>query len=800
MVDSAFFDANFSRALLDTVGALVTVLDLEGRFVSFNRACELLSGYSFEEVRGRSYTMFLLPEEAPEIAQVIEQLAEGVPARHQNYWVTRAGERRWIDWTNTFMRDAEGRVQYLLATGIDQTEQKIKEQAVIDSERRFSLFFELNPIASSVLLLDGTIVAVNTSLEKLLGYPRSELIGKRIGPPGTAPFYFEIFELDEAALYAGMTVQGEVQMVNASGQTLFLMVYLVRVNMNGQDCLFSTLQDFSERKLYEEKILLLNEDLEQRVQERSAALSRELHERVILQEKLNLLVRVSPVVILSTLPVPPFTISYVSENFESIFKIRVSEILNSVDFWIKRVHPDDYSRIMDNISLDYSGREVVYEVRFLAGDNTWRWVHAEGRLVRDSDGRPLEMYASLQDITQRRTYEEAIRVSEERYRSLAEAAHDFIFVISADGLVEYVNSYGARILGLKPEEVIGKPRSLFFPRDHSDYQRNSLSQVAALGKTVYFEALTPFPGGDLWLGTRLVPISDDNGQVIAVLGVSRDITERKRNEEELQRAFRAEKELNELRSNFVSMITHQMGTPLSAILSSAELLEHYAEHWPAERREKHLRRIIESTQRLDQMNRDILNLGRVNATLASSRPVPLDFTRFCLRLVEMFQTSDRGQHEIVFTKAAPFRPGAFSLPQIPASGPEDQALWGWGDENLLMPMLENLISNGLKYSPEHSRVELGLSLDEGWLAFWVRDEGMGIPADDHHRLGVAFYRGKNVSRTPGTGLGLALVKQTLEALGGTWKIDSVENVGTTVHLRLPFRPAEPPGVGGGDGA
>ncbi|MEW6202809.1 MAG: PAS domain S-box protein [bacterium] len=132
----------------------------------------------------------------------------------------------------------------------------------------------------------------------------------------------------------------------------------------------------------------------------------------------------------------------------------------------------------------------------------------------------------------KRIYEEMIQ-SEECYRILAESAQDFIFMIDRGGIVQYVNSYAAGLLGKLPEEIIGKPREKFFPKKISDHQERNLEEVFRTGKPMYVEDRTPFVGREVWLGTQLVPIKDRTGKVNAVLGVSRDITENKKIEEAL---------------------------------------------------------------------------------------------------------------------------------------------------------------------------------------------------------------------------------------------------------------------------
>lgn len=776
MADYSLNQAEFSKILLDTVGALITVLDLEGRVVSFNRACEQLSGYSFEEVRGKPYTMFLLPEELPAVAGVFAQLTqESGVVRYQNYWVTRSGEKRWIDWSNTMILSESGQVRYVLGTGIDLTEQKLKEQAVQESERWFALLFDANPAACSIHALDGTILEVNANFEKLMGQPRGELIGKRSETIRINFLPESYIQKNLDSLSAGVLVQKEVQLINLAGQDLSLIASLACVKRGGQACLISTLQDISERKRYEQKLLQVNEALENRVQERVAALAKEYGEREILQKKLNHLLRVSPVVILSLQPYLPYRTTYASENIETVLKLPITEVLAQPDYLWRRMHPDDLTEATAAVQKVMSGQDVTLTLRLLDGTGRWCWVHAQLNHIHDTEGQLVDIFCSMQDISQQRAYEDALRESEERYRSLAEAAHDFIYVISPDGKVEYVNSYGARAFGIQPEEMVGQSVGGFFPKERWFHQREVLEKVINQGKALYDETLTPFPDGARWLGTQLAPLRDASGRVKSVLGVSRDITEQKKAQEELQRALSAEKELNDLRANFVAMVTHQMGTPLTTILSSAELLKHYASHWAEEKRELHLQRIIESTQRVDRMLRDTLELGRMSALLEASKPALVNVSQLCQGLLDMFQTSDGFQHDLVLL------------------GPS-QPVWSWVDQDLLTPMLESLLSNALKYSPTRSRVELGLAVAEGWLRLWVRDEGLGIPAEDRPRLGQTFYRGKNVLRIPGSGLGLSMVKQTLDALGGSWEIDSVENAGTTIQIQIPFRSAPQQGV------
>lgn len=137
MADSSSFADPFATTLLDTVRALVVVLDTTGRIVQFNRMCEEVTGWTFAEVRGQTlWDLFLLPEERPGVQAVFDQLRfEALPRCYENHWLTRSGDRRLIAWSNSVLSDEGGRVQFLVGTGLDITETRRTEEALAAQAR-----------------------------------------------------------------------------------------------------------------------------------------------------------------------------------------------------------------------------------------------------------------------------------------------------------------------------------------------------------------------------------------------------------------------------------------------------------------------------------------------------------------------------------------------------------------------------------------------------------------------------------------------------------------------------------------
>ena len=153
-------------------------------------------------------------------------------------------------------------------------------------------------------------------------------------------------------------------------------------------------------------------------------------------------------------------------------------------------------------------------------------IHLSTAIVKDENKKPIALIGIATDITNRLEQEKLLKDSEEKYRLLAEASHDMIFIIDLSGEILYVNNYGASQFGLKPSQMIGKKRSDFFKNSSSIHQGKRLRKILKTKESVYVEDKTEFPGKIFHLGTWLVPITDSSGEVISVMGVSRDITKR----------------------------------------------------------------------------------------------------------------------------------------------------------------------------------------------------------------------------------------------------------------------------------
>jgi PAS domain S-box-containing protein len=388
-------------------------------------------------------------------------------------------------------------------------------------------------------------------------------------------------------------------------------------------------------------------------------------------------------------------------------------------------------------------------------------------------GRQL-IQAVCDDITERKRTEEELRQSETRLRE-SEARFSTAFRASplnitilrlSDAKFIEANDAFVNWLGLGRDRIIGHDsRELGIWLNPNDGDR-FLTTLRRDGSLREVECELRSRRGTVHTLLQSADVIEINCEPhILVFGL--DITQRKQAEAELHRTLAREKELGQLRSNFVSMVSHEFRTPLAIIQSSAEILSRYLERLEPTQRKEQLQSIVKNAHRMGEMIEGILVLSRLDAGKVTFNPAPIDMSAFCRRIVNEVLSATHRRCMIELSVGA--------LP----SGAQ-------ADERLLRHIFNNLLSNAVKYSQLGSTVYLVVERDGPDAVCVVRDAGIGISELDRQRLFNAFQRGTNVGDRPGTGLGLVLVKRCVELHDGKIQISSKVGEGTTVTVRLPL--------------
>ncbi|MES2948287.1 MAG: 7TM diverse intracellular signaling domain-containing protein [Pseudomonadota bacterium] len=379
-----------------------------------------------------------------------------------------------------------------------------------------------------------------------------------------------------------------------------------------------------------------------------------------------------------------------------------------------------------------------------------------------------EKELALVQVTTEQATVQALQQLQQRYRSVIEHVAEGMVVMQNERIV-FVNTRATEILEAGKDQIIAQGVLRHVHTDDRAMLMERVQQRLAGGEVpercqVRFE-LPGRPSKWLEFGDSMVPWDDGQGLLVFFL----DVTQRHAAELETRAAVQRQQELNDLRSRFVAMTSHEFRTPLAAILSSQDLLKTYGDRI-AESEKLELLGLIESgVKRMTSMLERVLLLGQVDAQMLEFKPQKIDLKALCHDLVL------EAQHQ---------HPGN---PCRAVVDFQDTAGGDLYDEKLLRHIFGNLLSNAIKYSPQGGEVRLQVYAQGEHTVFDISDQGIGIPAGELGALFESFQRASNVGTIQGTGLGLAIVKESVELHGGTITVDSRAGHGScfTVRLRQP---------------
>lgn len=235
---------------------------------------------------------------------------------------------------------------------------------------------------------------------------------------------------------------------------------------------------------------------------------------------------------------------------------------------------------------------------------------------------------------------------------------------------------------------------------------------------------------------------------------------------ELQQSLSKEQELNNLKGQIITTISHEYRTPLTTILTSSDLLLKYRAKLSEEKQTNHLHKIQISVKYLTELLEDIFFLNQANSEQINLQLFPLDMHVFCEEIIDNLKLTLKLGQQINFDY----------------TGMTESGYW---DKQLLRQIIDNLLSNAIKFSPENTVINFYVVVDEHHLKLVVQDQGIGIPLEEQNNLFEIFYRGNNIGLTPGTGMGLAIVKKCVSLMKGQINFTSQTDQGTIFNVTLP---------------
>lgn len=342
--------------------------------------------------------------------------------------------------------------------------------------------------------------------------------------------------------------------------------------------------------------------------------------------------------------------------------------------------------------------------------------------------------------------------------------NDGMIVVDPFGRIAEVNPAAARMIGRPVQELVGSAlRASCAPIAARFNEHDGLLQPLQGDGEMTFAGSE----GEGIAEIQVTALGTERRRPPAYVITLRDISERKHIQRALEQALQCERELNQLRARFVSIISHEFRTPMTVIQTSSELLKHYGERMEAQARANKLTMIDTQIGVMNNLIDDVLSLERIQSGKLGYSPTCLPAAETVRSLID----------EIL--------DGSGDKERIRLSAPHDDVRIML-DKKLLRLIIRNLVSNALKYSPQNMAVEVSLVIDTTHVHVHVRDHGIGIPEADQSRLFDPFYRAANVGDLPGSGLGLMIVKQAAEQHGARISFTSQPDAGSTFSLALPL--------------
>jgi PAS domain S-box-containing protein len=618
-----------------------------------------------------------------------------------------------------------------------QSERKAAEEVEQAGEKNFKGLLESAPDAMVIVNREGHIELINAQTEKLFGYKRVELLGNsvdvlvperfRATHGGHRQGFFHAPRAREMG--AGLELYG----LRKDGTEFPVEISLSPLETEEGVLVSSAIRDITGRKKADDKF------------------------KALLQSAPDAMVIVNQ----------EGKIALVNLQTERLFGYSAAELLNNkVEMLIperyRGRHPSHRGGFFSDPKLRPMGAGL--ELYGLRKDGSEFPVEISLSPLETEEG--VLVSSAIRDISERKRAEEELRLKEERFRLMVSEIKDYaIFMLDPDGKVISWNAGAERIKGYSSEEILGQHFSRFYPADdlNKDKAAAELKFAAKEGRIEDEGWRVRKDGSLFWANVVITALRDEGGRLRGFVKVTRDISESKRIEQELELRNAQLLSSNSELEAFCYSVSHDLRAPLRGIDGfSQALLDDYADRLD-DTGKQYLQRVRTGAQRMAALIDDLLALSRI--ARAELERQSIDLSEMALSVANDLSRHDRAR-DVEF---------------VIAPGLEAQA-----DAQLMRTVLENLLGNAWKFTSgrSHARIEFGRTQANGGSAFFVRDNGAGFDPAHAGRLFGAFQRLHGAAEFPGTGVGLASVQRVISRHGGRVWAESTVNQGATFFFTL----------------
>ncbi|WP_164984989.1 PAS domain S-box protein [Ammoniphilus sp. CFH 90114] len=716
---------DFFDAVMETLNTLVIILDPQGRIVQMNQACERISGYFLDEIKGEYFWNVFIPEEEKNtMITAYQSLLKNKKGKleHVNVWVNRTGERRLISWNNRCYPHGNNPVQYVIGSGIDITEQKEVEEKLklAQQDLKNTISYHQGVIFKFIKIGDQyihTMCEGNLHDSPLI----PSLIGKSLE---------EIIPVDKALslnTYYDRAWNGESS------------VYFEYTLLNGITLLVRLRPRWEDGRVIE--VIGSAIDITDQKRIERAFRESEARYRLIAEHTTDLI---------TVLDSQGRTL-YASPSHETVLGYPPSALEGTLP--LDHYHPEDkpiMHQVLREIRETKKPIEMVY--RFRHANGHWIYIESRGVPVFDDSGELKIIVNISRDITKRKQTENELHEAKEQLRNIFDNLDEVFFSVdvATDRFLQ-ISSSCESIIGINHADLLKDSSLLFSVIDPEDIpgiigKNNELQS----GRTVTYEHPIYHPtDGIKWLRAKAIPVMKE-GQLTRIDGIITDITEQRKTEE-LLRKWERVSAVGEMAAG----IAHEIRNPLTTLKGFLQLLQKQTDD------PKYFTLMRSELERIEMVTNEFLMLAKPQA----KQYIPIDVVVLLDGIITIYNT------QAIIKKIQITLETDGTSPQI------------LGDPNQLKQLFINLLKNSLESMTKGGNIVVKVASQENnQVLIQVIDQGCGIPEELISKLGEPFYTLKE----KGTGLGLMISYKIIREHQGLIQIKSHVGVGTDIHISFPL--------------
>ena len=737
------------RILIESIGDMLITTDMDLNIVNANEAAVYALGYKDqEELKGMSVTEPIAEKDRHRVTIYMgKALAEEHKGGRVEYAiVSKDGRELDVEANIEMLHDSTGETVGLIITARDVTERKRAQEAVRASEEKLRTTIE--SIDDGVTMFDtfGNITDVNEAGVRMLGYTsKEELIGRPAIDNIAAKDQGKVAEEMAQAVAEGRAMRRlEYTLVTVDGRELeaessSAALYDSQGNLTG---FVSVARDITQRKKIDEEL---------------AESARKF---------LSVIESIGDMLFITDLDLKLVNVNEVAAHllgFDDKERLVGTNIMEAI---VER----DRNRLAVDTGKALANRPIndILEYTLVSKYGREFDVEAKTEMLLDCAGMPAGLIITARDVTERKRMQEALRMSEEKLRTMFESMRDGIVLTDVKGTIVEVNDATVKMHGYTDrKQVIGRNGiELVAKKDQAKVMEAAVRQ--SKGETpkeiAEIHTLVRVDGTEFESESSRSILRDSAGRVIGFIAVERDITERKHMQEQLQRTLEELKRSNTELQQFAYVASHDLQEPLRMVSSYVQLLSRRYKGKLDSNADEFIEFAVDGSNRMQIMIQALLSYSRVGTR--GKPPEPTD----CENILD--QTMKNLQAAITEKNAEVTHD---PLPTIMADGVQ------------MVQLFQNLIGNGIKFQQEGQRPHVHISVEDAgadWM-FSFSDNGIGIDPEFKERIFVIFQRLHGREKYPGTGIGLSVCKRIVERHGGTIWVESEPGKGATFKFAIP---------------